>query len=242
MLRRFFRPRRLIALLALFAGLFVAADIVFLRVAQSRLASGVAQAVAAEGATSTIGRFPFLLDFFGGETSPFKVEVVGASASGIRVDHVVANAEKISFNASKAFSLIRSPFATKTPFVFTNIEVRVTIIERDLTEYARPRTEGLTSLRITSGGIEAIFALPDGTLSPPARLLPAVVDNKIVLRLTGRVGLPDDAVERAEGLEGVLDLPAVPAGFRPDVELENGRFIVSLKGTEVVYLVGRGGQ
>lgn len=238
MFRRLFRPRRLLALLALLAGLFVAADIVLLRLAESRLATGTARALAAESANSELGTFPFLPSFVGGRAGPIAMNIVGASASGIRVDRVDATAESVLFDPSETFALVRSRFAPRSQFLLMEVEVRVSVIGTDLAEYARARTSELIDIRITSGGIEATFRLPDGTISPPARFFPAVVDNKITLRLTGTSGLPEFAVTQAMALEGVLDLPFIPDDLRSDVELEKGKFVVSLSGSRVPFSFG----
>lgn len=234
--------RRLIGLTVGVLGIGAAGDFVALQLAESRAAEQVAQSLAASDASVSLGGFPFLPSVLTGSVAPIHVEVTGASAAGLRVDRIVADAADLRFNTSEAFRLLRSRFAGRTELVFSDVEVELTFTEQDLRDFLKPRVARLDDLTIKPSGVEVVFRLPGGAAAPPARVLPRVVNDRISLVLVGIGGLPAEIIPFVRDIEGPLDLPPIPTGLSTDVGLGDGVFVIGLNGDQVTREVGEGSR
>lgn len=223
-------------------GLGVVADVVALRVAESRAGAGLAQATAAEKARVDLGSFPFLLGLFGGNLGRLSVEATGLSGAGLRVANLEVRVDKLAFSPSQAIGLIRSEHAKRARITVTNPYGRADITQQDLEEFLKARRPEVHDVRIGPAGIEVRFSVaPDAPPSPPARFLPRVENRKLVLTLIGVGNLPRQFVVPARAIEKSIDLPPIPDGMTVDVRLGDGVFVLEASGAQGVLLVGEGG-
>lgn len=232
-------------------GLFFVLDVVTLRYLESRGATEVARAMTAEEAKVDLGSVPFLPSFFTGRLRSAEVDVRGASgAGGLRIQKVTARLRDMRFSWRHMLALSRSIFSTRTKVQMADPFGLIEIGQSDLEEFVRRQVPVVRELRIDGSGISVRFGIerPKGTdgkgeaeeLSEPVRLLPRIMDRRVVLTLVGVSQVPPAFRGTAGALEKVIDLPRVPEGLQTDVRLGDGVIVVEASGRELELTVGEG--
>lgn len=227
-----------IAVLVL-GGIAAAADFVVLQVFEGRIAKSTAQSMGAERVTVDLGGFPFTPRFVSGHLSDVDVDVYGASGSGVRIDHIQVRMAKVLYPAGKAFSLIKSRYATRIQITGRDVLARVEMQERDLLRLVNDKVPEATDVRITPAGVQ--ITIPrEGEGNASARFLPQFENGRVVLRLVGASDLPKWAVPIVQSVQSDVSLPQFPDGVRADIQLGNGVFTVEVAGPEVKIRIGEG--
>lgn len=247
---RRFRFRWFVVGVILAAGLYLALDVVTLRYLESRGATQIARAMTAEEARLDLGDVPFLPGFLTGRISRVEVDVRGASAGdGLRIESVRARMNDVSVGWRSLLSLSRSLFSTRTTVEMSDPIGIVEIVQDDLGDLLRRQVPMVESVVIESSGIEVRFLeepLEPGArptqedLTEPARLLPRIVDGRVVLSLVGVAQIPEELRDAAERLEMTLTLPRIPEGLRTDVRLGHRVVVLEATGTELELTIGEG--
>lgn len=257
--RRLFRGRRAYRWVGvgaiLLVGLLAALDVIALQVFQARGGVQIARTMAAERASLDLGGLPFLPGYLRGRVEKVEVEVIGATARGLRVASLQARFTDARLDASDVFGLLRTRYANRTAVRGTDVFARVEIVEDDLEVFAISQEPRVDTLRIRSSGVEVVFAEPDldgedgagddeegDEEGPTARFLPRVEDRRLVLKAVGRAGLSFEFREAVERIEGIIDLPRVPKGLQTDVQLGNGVFTLEAFGPSIELEIGEGGS
>ncbi|HVE91776.1 MAG TPA: DUF2993 domain-containing protein [Actinomycetota bacterium] len=239
------RRRRLIrylfVALVLLAGLFVAADVVSLQVAESRAAAQIARTTGAERVQVDLGSFPFLPSLWRGRLDQVTVDGYRLSGGGLRVERLEGRASDVTFDRSKIIALIRSRYADRAKVVGGGAIGRIDITQEDLAEFLKNREPRVRGVRVTRAGVEVEFEPVAGVELPKARFLPVMVDGRLVLNLTGAGEIPRPLQDGARRLERLIDLPPVPPGLRADARLSLGVIQVEASGPRVQMEIGEGG-
>jgi hypothetical protein len=231
-------------------ALFFVLDVVTLRYLESRGATELARAMTAEEAKVDLGSVPFLPGFLSGRLRSGEINVKGASgAGGLRVQKVTARMRDVRFSWRHLLSLSRSIFSTRTRVKMHEPFGLIEIGQSDLEEFARRQVPVLKELRIDTSGISVRLGIKrpkegsmdaEEELTEPARLLPRIMDRRIVLTLVGVSKLPPELRSVASTLEKIVDLPTIPEGLRTDVRLGDGVIVVEASGRKIELTVGEG--
>jgi hypothetical protein len=243
--------RRLAVVLVVLVGLYLVVDIVALQYLESRGASELAKGMAAERVSVDLGGLPFLPGLVRGRLRRAEVTVTGATGSGgLRVQTVQARLLDVRFDTGELVALTRSRFSGRTTLRGVEAFGRVEIVEKDLEEYLKRKVPTLQAVKVTSSAVELLFLAPEGAEDLPAgvelptigaRLLPVVEGRRIVLRLAGVSGLPNELIAKARLATGAIELPPIPAGLSTDLHLGTGVLVVEAAGPEVEIQLGQGG-
>jgi hypothetical protein len=208
--------------------------------------------MAAEEATVDLGGFPFLPRFMGGSLTGVTVRVQGATASGgLRVQSVETRMVSVAFDASELFALARSSFATRTRVTATEPVGILELEEQDLEDFVRRVVPLVADVHVKSSGIEVRFLKPgvevtensnpdEKDMTKPARYLPRIGDGRLVMSLIGISQVPPAFRNDAMRIEGLINLPKIPAGLRPNVSLRNGVIVLEAAGAKVKLALGEG--
>jgi hypothetical protein len=240
-----------VAIVALI-GLFLALDVVLVKYLESRGSAELARTMSAENADIDLGGFPFFFRFMRGKLTDVSVDVSGSSASGgLRVDSISARMLEVTFKPGEIFALARSSFSTRTKVSAKEPFAIVELVEQDLEDFIRRTVPQVGDVQIKGSGVEVRFIRSgadlnegedpaDEDMTKPARYLPDVENGKLVMRLISVSQIESGFRSDAARLEGIINLPRIPAGLKPDVSLRDKAIVMEAQGLETSITIGEG--
>jgi hypothetical protein len=239
--------------LVLAVGLYFVADVVLLQYLESRGAAEMARTLSAEDATVDLGGIPFIPGFLGGDLSDISVNIRGATApGGLRIQSIETRFDQVSFKPGELFAIARSSFGTESVVSGRQPVAQIVLVESDIEEFIRRQLPLVGDVHVKASGIEVSFLTdtdligdpnPDEkALTKPARFLPVIRDQELLLDLTSVSQLVPSFRADAARIEDLIDLRPndedVPDGLSTNVSMRNGALVIDAQGAEVKLTVG----